>query len=523
MLPVCYPSTLKAPAAKALASFFANVTAGWAVETDQSAATNLKNSDLQTSAVITSGSIATFTMTHKMGLANIKMAAATAANSKETLTLNGNTSTTQYSSATTDNAFYALDEFVTNLPYKVGSRNTSGLSCYFIVHPASSYTFSTSYKYGDADANRQWNNFTISSSSNTITSSKYKEITTSIPKFKNLGRLYSYTGTCQTYTPTTLNVKYQIECWGAAGGSCSSGLGYGGYTKGEITISTDLEFYIYAGKKGSDLSISGTPTTSFNGGGSGTKSSYDTSLTSASGGGATDVRTKEGLTSDQLSSWAATWNNTYGLRGRIMVAAGGAGQGAQSSYGYGGGLNGGASSNSTGNDGRLRGCTGATQTTGGTTTSGLASGSGLWCAGTNGTFGIGGNGGNGSSDRKLNCGGGGGGGYWGGAGGGSGGMGVGGTAGSGGSSYISGHQGCIAIASAAATTAKTGTANSVEIATHYSGLLFSNTMMIDGAGNKWTTAADGKTAMPKPSGGYYDLGLGHDGNGYSRITCTPYD
>lgn len=84
----------------------------------------------------------------------------------------------------------------------------------------------------------------------------------------------------------------------------------------------------------------------------------------------------------------------------------------------------------------------------------------------------------------------------------------------GGSSYISGHNGCNAIkeSSTAASIVHTGQPN------HYSGLVFTNTIMIDGAGYKWTTAKGAQTAMPKPAGGNYSLGSGHTGNGYAIIS-----
>ena len=92
--------------------------------------------------------------------------------------------------------------------------------------------------------------------------------------------------------------------------------------------------------------------------------------------------------------------------------------------------------------------------------------------------------------------------------------------GMGGTCYISGHPGCIAIASAAGTSASTaGSDNSVERATHYSGLKFTNTIMIDGAGYPWTTSKGASTTtMPTPPGG--TISAGNVGNGYCRITGT---
>ena len=101
-----------------------------------------------------------------------------------------------------------------------------------------------------------------------------------------------------------------------------------------------------------------------------------------------------------------------------------------------------------------------------------------------------------------------------------------GGAGGGGSSFISGHAGSIAIVSASSLTPRTGTGGAcctdgttdIECSKHYSGYVFTDTVMIDGAGYSWTTSKQGQVQMPNPNGGYYALGTGHTGNGYARIT-----
>ena len=133
-----------------------------------------------------------------------------------------------------------------------------------------------------------------------------------------------------------------------------------------------------------------------------------------------------------------------------------------------------------------------------------------------GGFGYGGRG-------ELQYGGGGGGsGYYGG-GGGNNGQHI--STGGGGSSFISGHQGCIAIISATDTSYKT-TGTALEKSMHYSGYYFLNngtysTVMIDGAGYAWGTSKGSLTAMPNPSGGNYSSGVGHQGNGRCKITYIP--
>ena len=42
--------------------------------------------------------------------------------------------------------------------------------------------------------------------------------------------------------------------------------------------------------------------------------------------------------------------------------------------------------------------------------------------------------------------------------------------------------------------------------------------MIDGRGYKWSTKSDAITPMPNPSGGYYNTGVGNEGNGAAKIT-----
>ena len=52
-------------------------------------------------------------------------------------------------------------------------------------------------------------------------------------------------------------------------------------------------------------------------------------------------------------------------------------------------------------------------------------------------------------------------------------------------------------------------------------ITFTNTLMIDGAGYKWTSSSAGSLEqMPNPQGGYYGLRGGHSGHGFARITYT---
>jgi len=267
---------------------------------------------------------------------------------------------------------------------------------------------------------------------------------------------------------------YSIQLWGAQGG------GLGSYTYGEITLNKDEQLYVYVGGFGLSSNAG------WNGGGIG--GSYG-----VGGGGATDIRTK--VTTD-----LNLWNEATPLKSRIMVAAGGGG----SSYSTAGG---GAAGGLTGYNGgtyRYNGDysgtagIGATQIAGGYLNGSPTNTTGL------GGFGYGGN-------RVGGNGGGGGGGWYGGGGATSSSTTVhSGGGGGGGSSYISGHEGCIAITSAGSPKVQTYSKLSDSIS--HTGYTFVNTQMIDGAGYPWTTVKSGATSgMPSPTGILTQTGQAGDG------------
>lgn len=188
---------------------------------------------------------------------------------------------------------------------------------------------------------------------------------------------FNYTGSVQSKTlkPGT----YTLECWGAQGGTYSSYIGgYGGYSKGTITLAKTTTVYVSVGGAGSSSST----TAGFNGGGTGISSGRG-------GGGATDVRIGQ--------------NSLYS---RVIVAGGGGGAGVTSANanpcGCGGGEYGGDGyyNDTTGSYtiGQNRCGGSASQTAGGKT----------WSTITQATFGQGGN------ASGYSCGGGGGGWYGGG-------------------------------------------------------------------------------------------------------------
>ena len=190
---------------------------------------------------------------------------------------------------------------------------------------------------------------------------------------------FSFSGQMQTFTPPVNAKNLTFEVAGAQGGK--SGGGGGKVTGGLIEIPEVL--YIFVGGAGdSGANMPG----GFNGGGTaGSGSGVE-----GSGGGATDIRTAQDLSS------------------RIVVAGGGGGRGA--GLGSGGG-SGGALVALNGRTGQGIGGGGGSQSSGGL--GGGANGSGS--PGAVGSLGIGGQGGSSS----LFGGGGGGGGYFGGGGGGS--------------------------------------------------------------------------------------------------------
>lgn len=136
---------------------------------------------------------------------------------------------------------------------------------------------------------------------------------------------FSYTGSVQTYKAEYTGT-YELEVWGAQGGSPSSNIstkggtgGRGGYSVGEITLEQGTNLYVYVGGQGECLN--GTTMNGsggFNGGG-------NAAYYAGGGGGGSDIRLKAG---DYYS--------------RIIVAGGGGG-GARGVYPSDGGAGGGTS------------------------------------------------------------------------------------------------------------------------------------------------------------------------------------
>ena len=467
-----------------------------------------------------------------MGLININLSAQSA---PESVVYDGNTATSLYSYANTN--FKPLRMFEgANIPYV--HTDDHG---YFIAKTETAYTFGTSYKVlnngSETGAVPQWKitSTTVSTAGNCVTPNINL-------KFKNYGRLYKYngsstppytTGSVQTYTPL-LTCKYKMECWGANGGNPpnSSTRGKGGYTSGDINWSKDVPLYVYVGGKGvtfalsqayydqgrraevMDVEVDGA----WNGGGP-VKNYTCWDSNNGTGGGATDIRMVKCTTN-------SAWNDFASLKSRIMVAGGGGGmvspywaadaggleaytsrhfysgnydfqsEGATQQTGFKFGL--GGSENMYTGDGTMMSGGTITEEIGGRDRS---SGGGGYMGGNMQTF-------KDLTTRKDLC------------------------AASGGSSFISGHAGCVAILNSSTEDAEgnqtlnfRNDANAVAKSTHYSGKVFTNTVMIDGRGYPWTTEVSAtKQAMPNPeSSSNYTTGYGHIGQGFARITIMPYD
>ncbi len=314
---------------------------------------------------------------------------------------------------------------------------------------------------------------------------------------------FDYTGAEQTFV-APVSGTYKLETWGAKGGDNGNGLigGLGGYASGNINLNEAKNLYIYVGGRGvtngnfgqdvpenhEELSY-GFSEGGYNGGGS----SGNQSIYNGSGGGATDIRTNAGNINDFKS-----------IKSRIMVAGGGGGSSKYHSYncqgGVGGGLIGGNGIAIKEPESRYAG--GGQQISSGYAYQVYAAGG----------FGRGGEGNVPSGSGALKVNGGGGSGYYGGSGGGDYGAG-----GAGGSSFISGHNGCDAIKEESTENNIIHTGQSI----HYSNLYFTNTLMIDGEGYRWTDKKEEQIGMPSHSDN--SVIMGNSGNGYARITLVSID
>ena len=171
---------------------------------------------------------------------------------------------------------------------------------------------------------------------------------------ENVGKVwdYDYTGGEQTFTVPTTGT-YKLETWGAAGGGAQAG--FGGYSTGNVTLSTNEKIFVIVGGAGS-ISTNGNNGGGYNGGGNG--SSIDQN--GSGGGGATHIaKTSRGL----LSGYSSYISEL------LIVSGGGGGATSSSTYNANGGSGGGYMGST------IKGPTGGTQTIAGTNAKGGITGS----------------------------------------------------------------------------------------------------------------------------------------------------
>ncbi len=439
-------------------------------------------------------------MTHKMGLVSITLKSKSVTAIK-TRTYNNVDGTTYSESSSGSTTISASNNFSGNIPM----QSPSSSNVYYFITRANtgSTSYTTTFK-SDAYVPDNWNLGPISNGlSNTYNNFDAETSRT----FAKLIALYPYSGKGQT-TILPWPGTYTMECWGSAGKdmtytSSTYYGGHGGYTIGNISIKSNLTFYVYVGNA-----------EGYNGGGV-SNTQEVTSCFGNSGGGATDIRVIEGTGSPD-------WKNFSSLKSRIMVAGGGGGaNNRRDGYGvgnggYGGGVYGGDGSTSS-NSGQNAYYIlyGGKQNAGGSYV-----GYGVYSSGHDclvGKYGYA------QSDGSLNINGGGvklqssgGGGWYGGAGGLH-------CGGGGGSSFIAGFTGCLAINQSSTESSITHLSNSNVIINSVP-YTFSDYHIIDGAGYEWNASTT------QPSRGSYVGTLMTSGSnreagnpsltGYARITSV---
>ena len=467
-----------------------------------------------------------FAMTHRMSLAKITLKYKAGVVTTKNYTWNTSSGTASIQNSGTTNVM-ASKSFSTTSSYVKPYYHTteSNQEIYYYV---AKYNEKPQLIDNDATEYKKWTSaITIQNASSQALGKGNYAAFTATSRAENRAWCYyvgtfSYASSAQKFT-TPIAGSYQIECWGASGGTVqATGKkeirgGYGAYTKGTIQLTASKDIYVYTG----EMSAKNTNNSSltFNGGGGSYGHDNSTTEIDGRGGGATDVSVNNGV-----------WNSDTHKYSRIMVA--GAGGGAttyETSYtgdgtgGNAGGLNGypgnlsyaiptsnwPTSKEWASNPSVVRLAQGGTQTAGGLCWYFSGTSTSNHGGGQNGGFGYGGTGTN--EYPGFNPGGGSG---W--YGGGSSGVvtALVGT-GAGGSSFISNHPGCVSHASYRGSATNIVKYQNVEYKFE-SG----TTQMIDGSGHAWTssTAESGYTLMPNPSGGSYGSGVGHTGNGYARIT-----
>lgn len=124
---------------------------------------------------------------------------------------------------------------------------------------------------------------------------------------ENYVQTFDYSGEIKTWT-APYNGNYKLEAWGAQGGrglqngSYSAVGGYGGYSTGNVKLTSGQKLYVTVGEKGKDGVVNvATSNGGYNGGGNGLWDAYDNEA-SGGGGGATHISTQKKLLSELSSS-----------------------------------------------------------------------------------------------------------------------------------------------------------------------------------------------------------------------------
>ncbi len=140
-------------------------------------------------------------------------------------------------------------------------------------------------------------------------------------------------GTAQVFVAPVAGL-YQLEVWGAQGGSISSTStevagGYGGYSKGNIYLEENETVYIVVGGQGEGSNTTGSVTGGYNGGGS--SATYIQAEEVASGGGATHIAKETGLLSslsdktDEIIIVAGGGGGSFSRSNRTSIGGSGGG------------------------------------------------------------------------------------------------------------------------------------------------------------------------------------------------------
>ena len=482
--------TAVADADQTATEFFVNTISNWNPAKNQRS--ELLSQDLQVAKGVIEGDASTlkFPMEHSMGLAVLNLESKNIAKTRRFKNnsytyyypnLTGRVTTkptkdTDYTDDTATESVSASTTFSGNIPYTTSTANR-----YIqIVKPSTNISFEASDEFGKPRS--AWGTLTPCTFNVAKNAVMSKEIKTDAD-FYYLARVYTCTQSVASFT-TPVAGDYMIECWGAQGSNMLDKVGgKGGYCKGTVKL-PNRTIYIYVGAQSGG----------FGGGGVTLDSERDAHFGN-DGGGATDIRLVKGSTYKEFNS----------LKSRILVAAGGGGanhrntvgedpQWGQGDGGYGGGLNGGdglrddnTMSWTSANLEFICLCYGASQTSGGKYLRSRRNSSGKFESFSDevqyvGKFGYA------ATTPATFVQTGGGGGYYAGGSGGH-------VGGSGGSSFISGYPGCDAITESSTENAIFHTKQP----NHYSGLIFTDTQMIDGA-----------HPMPSPYGGT-EIGHSRDG------------